>query len=163
MAYKHIVIAFDKDVIVTDNVKLSISYNDFFSYKEYAPVSQECISVYVPDESYVEGLKSSRQVVVEFEEPYNMCKGPITVDYSYGIVGQTGEPVASFIESFEPTPMPEYYVPRDISRISLLPNAQNTTYSVTKTEKNNTFDACVVVLTSKDASTTISYVGVVNP
>lgn len=163
MAYKHIVIAFDKDVIVTDNVKLSISYDDFFSYNEYIPVSQECISVYVPDESYVEGLKPSRQVVVEFEESYNMCRGPITVDYSYGILGQTGEPVAPFIKSFEPTPMPEYYVPRDVSRATAYPYAQGGPKYVTSTEKNNTFNACVVLITSKNASTTISYVGAVNP
>lgn len=112
MAYKHIVVEFDKRVLAPElsNVDISISFseqlvinNDYSSPVEFTPVSIE--------------LYTDKSIIIGFDHYLNNVIGNIRVKYTEGLLGIDGSMVEPFTIDFVPYDMTFLPVPASVDGI----------------------------------------------
>ena len=168
MAYKHILMIFDRPVVGSfevDKVNMTVSFNEpIIPGGPTENITLNVVSIGRPEVG-IEGASLSKQVLIQVDDVLNMADGDITVKYVSGLFGSSGEAVMPFTESFKPLPMPDYYRPRAYEGFNISNKYNMKLNSIDKVnlEQTDVPIAKLPGIVTGIGAITITYVGEVKP
>lgn len=169
MAYKHVLLVFDKPItgiFDADVVDIDIIINDKFIPTIQPEITYTTIkNISRPSESMYEGYDVNNQVLIELDEPLNNCVGDITVSYKAGFLGSYGEPVLPFENIFTPSEMQPVYLLRDYSRLgySNTPSTKLNYINKSSVSSDDKNTAALQTVTYGAITVSLNYVGQIKP